>query len=133
MNLDKFYQTFHGKYEGYDLEELKKTPQYKLGMFTKIINNKEYFRKNLRGILEKDGSENIKEFEDFLVYNRAWYWIKDFDDDGFEIIVVHNYDEILLALDSSIKYFEGVEDYEKCSYLFSFKKVLKKLDPPKNT
>ena len=133
MNLDKFYQTFHGKHEGYDLEELKKTPQYKLGMFTKIINNKEYFRKNLRGILEKDGSENIKEFEDFLVYNRAWYWVKDFDVNGFEIIVVHNYDETLLALDSSIKYFEKVEDYEKCSYLFSFKNFLKELDPLKIT
>ena len=133
MNLDKFYQTFHGKFEEYDLEELKKTPQYKFGMFTKIINNKEYFRKNIRKVLKEEGNENINEFEDFLVYNRAWYWIKDFDLNNPGIEGIYDYDGALLALDSSIKYFEGLEDYEKCSYLFSFRGFLKMLDSPKNS
>jgi hypothetical protein len=127
MNLDKFYQTLHEGFEEYDLEELKKTPQYRLGMFIKIINNIDYFRKNIRRALKGEGSENINEFEDFLVYNRAWYWIKDFDLSNPEVVKVYNYGEALLALDLSIKYFEEIEDYEKCSYLFSFKSLLKML------
>ena len=133
MNLDNFYQTLHGKFSDYDLEELKKTPQYRFGMFIKIINNKDYFRKNIRKVLKEEGNENVIEFEEFLVYNRAWYWIKDFDLNNPGIEGIYDYDGALLALDSSIKYFEGLEDYEKCSYLFSFKSLLKMLDSPKNS
>ena len=67
------------------------------------------------------------------MYNRAWYWIKDFDLNDPGVGDVYNYDEALLAFDLSIKYFEKVEDYEKCSYLFSFKSLLKMLDSPKNS
>lgn len=133
MNLDNFYQTLHGNFSDYDLEELKKTPQYKFGMFIKIINNKDYFRKNIKKALV-DGREcNSDGFEDFLVYNRAWYWIKDFDLNNPGVVKIYNYDEALLALDLSIKYFEEIEDYEKCSYLFSFKSLLKMLDSPKDS
>jgi hypothetical protein len=133
MNLDNFYQTLHGNFSDYDLEELKKTPQYRFGMFIKIINNKDYFRKNIRKVLKEEENENVIEFEEFLVYNRAWYWIKDFDLNDPGVDDVYNYDEALLAFDLSIKYFEKVEDYEKCSYLFSFKSLLKMLDSPKNS
>ena len=133
MNLDNFYQTFHGSFSDYDLEELKKTPQYKFGMFIKIINNKDYFRKNIKRALVEGKEGNSNGFEDFLVYNRAWYWIKDFDLSNPEVVKVYNYGEVLLALDLSIKYFEEIEDYEKCSYLFSFKSLLKMLDSPKNS
>ena len=133
MNLDNFYQTFHGSFSDYDLEELKKTPQYKFGMFIKIINNKDYFRKNIKRALVEGKEGNSEGFEDFLVYNRAWYWIKDFDLSNPEVVKVYNYGEALLALDLSIKYFEEIEDYEKCSYLFSFKSLLKMLDSPKNS
>jgi hypothetical protein len=133
MNLDNFYQTFHGGFSDYDLEELKKTPQYKFGMFIKIISNKDYFRKNIKRALVEGKVGNFDGFEDFLVYNRAWYWIKDFDLSNPEVVKVYNYGEALLALDLSIKYFEEIEDYEKCSYLFSFKSLLKMLDSPKNS
>jgi len=133
MNLDNFYQTFHGSFSDYDLEELKKTPQYKFGMFIKIINNKDYFRKNIKRALVEGKEGNSNGFEDFLVYNRAWYWIKGFDLSNPEVVKVYNYGEALLALDLSIKYFEEIEDYEKCSYLFSFKSLLKMLDSPKNS
>jgi hypothetical protein len=80
MNLDNFYQTLHGNFSDYDLEELKINPsRYRFGMFIKIINNKDYFRKNIRKVLKEEENENVIEFEEFLVYNRAWYWIKDFD------------------------------------------------------
>jgi hypothetical protein len=133
MNLDNFYQTFHGSFSDYDLEKLKKTPQYKFGMFIKIISNKDYFRKNIKRALVEGKVGNFDGVEDFLVYNRAWYWIKDFDLSNPEVVKVYNYGEALLALDLSIKYFEEIEDYEKCSYLFSFKSLLKMLDSPKNS
>ena len=60
--------------------------------------------------------------------NRAYYWIGEFDGDNPEWVDALNfYDpiEVTSALEFTIKYFEGIEEYEKCAFLTKIKSYLK--------
>tara|TARA_Y100000385_G_C12966033_1_gene581874 strand:+ start:379 stop:786 length:408 start_codon:yes stop_codon:yes gene_type:complete len=133
MNLDKFYQSFHdqnGDYSDDELKilEIKSTPRYKFGMFVKIVINGKHFNKHLLKFFKGDEGVEVERGGLFLIYARAWYWVMDFDfkdDDWVDSITHYDFDETLLALKLCIKYFEGLEDYEKCTHLFSIEKLLK--------
>jgi hypothetical protein len=141
MNLKKFYQNLHNKKNneiegGGDLEIFKETPKYKFGMFVKIVRGGDEFKKQLGEFYDKDKTVKVSIVGEFLLYNRAWFWIVDFDknDSGWvEAIECYEYLEVLSALDLCIKFFENLEEYERCSHLVIIKDLLKKLAPPKNS
>ena len=64
--------------------------------------------------------EDVKEAGEFVVYNRAWSYIKDIDVDNKDHIdAIEKYcDEYLdIALKLGISFFEQLEEYEKCALL----------------
>ena len=127
-----------------EIKEFKATPTYKVGMFYKMISNGIQFRSQIVKFFEKSTSEDLdlglEEVGDYMMYTRAYYWIQECDlkdeewenglkhylkKDGFE---VEDYEknDLIKCFILSIKYFEEVEEYEKCAFLKNIQDYLKK-------
>ena len=133
MGLEDFYRSLYGKKDELtkmeeEIDEWKDTPRYKMGMFVKLIVNGTIFRKQLSNMFEGKNKINIGDAGEFIMYNRAWYWIKDFslkDEDWVDSVNHYEEDEIIRACELTISYFENLEEYEKCSLLLSIKNLIK--------
>ena len=132
MGLEDFYRSLYGKKDELtkmeeEIDEWKDTPRYKMGMFVKLIINGTIFRKQLSNMFEGKNKINIGDAGEFIMYNRAWYWIKDFSlkDEDWVDSVKHYEEEIIRACELTISYFENLEEYEKCSLLLSIKNLIK--------
>ena len=105
-------------------------PVYKLGMWKKLILNHINFKKKVILFFKQSNGEfdieDIKQAGDYVNYNRAWHYLKDIDtknDDHIEAIVTYRDDALETSLELGIKYFQHVEEYEKCAHIL---KILKK-------
>ena len=133
MGLEDFYRSLYGKKDELtkmeeEIDEWKDTPRYKMGMFVKLIINGTIFRKQLSNMFEGKNKINIGDAGEFIMYNRAWYWIKDFslkDEDWVDSVKPYEEEEIIRACELTISYFENIEEYEKCSLLLSIKNLIK--------
>jgi len=133
MGLEDFYRSLYGKKDELtkmeeEIDEWKDTPRYKMGMFVKLIINGTIFRKQLSSMFEGKNKINIGDAGEFIMYNRAWYWIKDFslkDEDWVDSVKHYEEEEIIRACELTISYFENIEEYEKCSLLLSIKNLIK--------
>ena len=133
MSLENFYRSLYSKKDEFskmeeEIEEWKDTPRYKMGMFVKLIINGTLFRKQLSNMFEGSNKIDIGNAGEFIMYNRAWYWIKDFnieDSDWVESVKPYEEEEVVRACDLTILYFENLEEFEKCSLLLSIKKLFK--------
>lgn len=133
MGLEDFYRSLYGKKDELtkmeeEIDEWKDTPRYKMGMFVKLIINGTIFRKQLSNMFEGKNKINIGDAGEFIMYNRAWYWIKDFslkDKDWVDSVKHYEEEEIIRACELTISYFENIEEYEKCSLLLSIKNLIK--------
>lgn len=133
MGLEDFYRSLYGKKDELtkmeeEIDEWKDTPRYKMGMFVKLIINGTIFRKQLSNMFEGKNKINIGDAGEFIMYNRAWYWIKDFslkDEDWVDSVKHYEEEEIIRACELTISYFENLEEYEKCSLLLSIKNLIK--------
>lgn len=110
---------------------IQDTPEYKVGMFTRIIMDHLQFNDKVISFfsranneLEKEDIENAGEF---VVYNRGWYYIKGLDlknkRDWYAIEKMANL-KTLTALELSIHYFEEREEYEKCAHIVKISKAI---------
>jgi len=128
-----------------DLDAFKDTPIFKVGMFKKLIWNGVNFRKQLIQFLKKTDSkhdivdEGLNEAGDYMMYTRAYYWIKDCnikDKEWKKALVNYIDEEFVLCFKLCIKYYEELEEYEKCAFLKSIqdyieeKKLLNSLKNP---
>lgn len=133
MGLEEFYNSLFGKKKSYqEIEEevnsWKDTPRYKIGMFVKLIINGTLFRNQLCSLFDGDNKENIGDAGEFLMYARAWNWIKDFDPEDEEWVDgLNSYEreDTIEAFDLAIAYFESIEEFERCASLLSIKGLLK--------
>lgn len=133
MGLEDFYRSLYGKKDELtkmeeEIDEWKDTPRYKMGMFVKLIINGTIFRKQLSNMFEGKNKINIGDAGEFIMYNRAWHWIKDFslkDEDWVDSVKHYEEEEIIRACELTISYFENIEEYEKCSLLLSIKNLIK--------
>ena len=153
MDLDNIFGLFgfnkdndNSKEESYlkEIEEYKSTPKYKVGMFYKMISNGIQFRGQLIKFFEKSTREEldlgIGEVGDYMMYTRAYYWIQECDikkdewkealqhylkQEGFENKECEKNDFINCFI-LSIKYFEEIEEFEKCAFLKNIQDYLKK-------
>lgn len=117
-----------------DIKEFLNGPFAKIGMFVKLIQNHQVFHKKLEKFLKKEqpnyNVESTKEASEFTVFNRAWTYIKNVDiDDKDHINAIINFDPktLLKVLNSSIKFFENYEEYEKCAHLFKIQEIVKEI------
>lgn len=113
----------------YDID-LTTTPKYWLGMHKKLVINHINFKKKAIKFFKQSNMElNIEEVKkagEFVAYNRAWFYINKIDinnEDHIDDIVSYGDDMLETSLELSIKYFQGLEEYEKCAHLL---KILNK-------
>ncbi len=115
-------------------KELLESTYGKIGMFAKLIQNHEVFHIKLEKFLKKEQPnydvQSTKEASEFTVYNRAWSYIKKVSlDDHDDVNAIINFDPKLLysTLGMSIKYFEEIEEYEKCSHLHNIQEIVRRI------
>ena len=140
INKDKIFSLFVDGKEIKDemakeqLKELINGPFGRIGMFVKLIQNHKIFHLKLEKFLKKEqpnyNVESTKEASEFTVYNRAFNYIKDISlDDHNHVNAIINFDPKLLysTLGMSIKYFEEIEEYEKCSHLHNIQEIVRRI------
>ena len=119
-----------------DIEiQITESAHYRVGMFTKLITQQKRFLRQIESFFTRAGKEFDTESHDqqsrFVVYNRAWHYIKNVDLNNREHladIVIHNIYDFAYALHLAIKYFEGTEEYEKCAHLFKIQGFLEEFE-----
>ena len=115
--------------EGYI--DVKDTPEYKIGMFTRIIMDHMQFNDRVVEFFSRASNElereDIENAGEFVVYHRGWFYIKGIDlenrRDWYALEKMANL-KTLTAMDLSINYFEEREEYEKCAHLLKLSKTL---------
>ena len=115
--------------EGYI--DVKDTPEYKIGMFTRIIMDHMQFNDRVIEFFSKASNElereDIENAGEFVVYHRGWFYIKGIDlenrRDWYALEKMANL-KTLTAMELSINYFEEREEYEKCAHLLKLSKTL---------
>jgi hypothetical protein len=112
-------------------ENFMDNPYVKIGMFNKIIRNNTVFNIKFKKFLDSVDPNYDKDYIDssskFITFNRAFFYIKDIDVENqqhIDALKCHDFEGLILNLDSSISFFEKGEEYEKCSYLFKIKKLV---------
>ena len=111
--------------------DIKDTPEYKIGMFTRIIMDHMQFNDRVVEFFSKASDElekeDIENAGEFVVYHRGWFYIKGIDlenrRDWYALEKMANL-KTLTAMDLSINYFEEREEYEKCAHLLKLSKTL---------
>jgi len=134
INLDSLFNLFPHR-DVSNTEEMAyidfaDKPVYKLGMYKKLILNHINFRKKVIQFFKQTNAElsieEMQEAGEFVTYNRAWSYIKQIDindDNHVEAISIYRDDALETTLELGIKYFQNLEEYERCAHLF---KILKK-------
>jgi len=127
MDLNRFFSFFNNRSNDETEENLsgfKKTPYFKIGVFTKLIINGLSFKKQVVMFFENsDGNLDMKDVDlmgEFMMYHRAWYWISQLDwtdEEWLNDLRRSSDDELLTALKLSIDFFEDEEEFERCAFL----------------
>ena len=138
IDKDKIFKLFvdgkevSGDKTNEEIQEFMNGPYAKIGMFVKLIQNHEIFHKKLEKFLKQEkpnyNVESTKEASEYTVYYRAWNYIKNVDiskDDDINAIINFNPLAFNRTLDSSLKFFEQYEEYEKCAHIYRIKETLK--------
>ena len=123
-----------GKNDEASLEEFRAKPIFHIGMYKKLIQNHLNFNTKVLKFFKESNNEfdinDIKEAGEYVVFNRAWSYISnvDIEDKGYIDALKHySDDELHMALDMGIKFFQKDELYERCAFLLKIKKKSIKL------
>ena len=136
MNFDHIFNLFNSDGDGFDrtlndgfekeveFDEFRTTPLYKLGMFEKMILNHDHLVQSISNIFKNSNDPiNIPEVEEageYIAYNRAWEYIRECelnDTCWIEGLLFRDNEYLTTAVKMAIHYFEGLEEFEKCSFL----------------
>lgn len=116
-----------------DFEGFKDTPQFKLGMFKKLILNGDSFKTQiLKFFTSSDDDfdvEGIKDAGRYMMYSRAYFWIQDCKVKSKfwnEPLKMYSDKDFLCAVKMALNYFEEIEEYEKCVVLKKIYDFVKK-------
>jgi len=132
MDANKIFGLFTGDHsseqpserETVTLENYTEHPVYWVGMFKKLIHNHKNFNHKVKDFLTNLNQEldiyDVETAGEFVVYNRAWYWIEQIDItiiDHQNAIAYHTDDYLSTYIQFAISYWEEYEEYEKCAHL----------------
>ena len=129
INLDNIFSLFSpdgeiGKNNDKVFIDLTQNPIYWIGMYKKIILN--YVRsrhkhvKFLQSIAPDIDSYEVGETGDFIILNRAYSYIQNINlsnEFHTELLISSGDDDFEFSLQLGIKYFEKLEEFEKCYHL----------------
>lgn len=114
--------------------DFKEHPLFWVGMFKKLIYNHKNFNRKVMNFFSQMDEEldlyDVEQAGEFIVYNRAWFWISKIDPtiSSHQESLLHYADDYLLTcVKFSISYFEEFEEYEKCAHLVKIQNFLKEL------
>ena len=123
-----------------DLGDYKKSFHFKIGMFIKVVIYGDKWKNSVVSMFSKADVdfdvEDIDSIGDMMLYTRAWYWINQFDFDDKECLDdlklfldkdrdTYNSSDLFISLMRTIKYFEKIEEFEKCAFLVKIRDLLK--------
>ena len=131
VNIERVFQQFQedivDKKEGELVvigKNMRESPILWLGMFKKIVTNHVTFIKQIRDFFENEEvGMNVDELDtagEYVIFHRAWYYISNIDMDNKvdqDAIKLTADDDLLSATKTVLRFFESIEDYEKCSFL----------------
>ena len=133
IDPNKIFGLFGGKEELNSKEPINQAnplaidfndPFVKLKMFKKLIMNYTFYNKSLIEMFKKaDPKLDVRELEragEAMLYERAYSYIEDLNLKSRKVkkIITSSVDEELeVAFKLSLKYFEEIEEYEKCAFL----------------
>lgn len=136
INIDNIFELFSsnedidGKDDKILYDNIKSNPIYLIGMYKKLIlNHINFYTKTIEFFRKTDKEldiEDIKHAGEFVVYNRAWFYISKINiEDEIHILAIKRYsdEKLYKTLSMGIQFFEMTEQYERCSHL---KKILDK-------
>lgn len=136
VKLDNIFELFSSN-ENVDGEndivhiDFTQTPVYWVGMYKKLVLNHLNFNKKVVQFFKESNHEldvvDMENAGEFVVYNRAWYYIQNVDINVKEhVLAIEKYQDEYLdtALKLGINFFEEQEEYEKCALL---KRILDKI------
>lgn len=116
-----------------DLELFRNTPLFKTGMFKKMIFNGINFRSQIVKFFSKAEPDieidGMEEAGDYMMYTRAYFWVEkcNLDDEEWQHALEHySDDEMITSLKLCIKYFEEIEEFEKCALLKNIQDYIEK-------
>jgi hypothetical protein len=116
-----------------ELEAFKETPHFKIGMFIKMISQGTIFKKQVLKFFSSSKSDidilGIDEAGDFMMYNRAWYWISECSTrkKEWKLALQNNASEdFIKCLEIILRYFEKMEEYEKCAFIKKIQDFVKR-------
>jgi hypothetical protein len=116
-----------------ELEAFKETPHFKIGMFIKMISQGTIFKKQVLKFFSSAKPDietlGIDEAGDFMMYNRAWYWISECSTrkKEWKLALKNNASEDFInCLEIILRYFEKMEEYEKCAFLKKIQDFVRK-------
>ena len=116
-----------------ELETFKETPHFKVRMFIKMISQGIGFKNQLlkffSNMQPKIDTDDLGEAGDFMMYNRAWFWISECNlrKKDWKIALQDNASEDFIKyLEIVLRYFESLEEFEKCAFLKKIQDFVKK-------
>jgi len=103
-------------------------------MFKKMIWNGRVFRDQVLDFLKKaeidmEIGNDLDEAGDYMMHTRAYYWIQDcnLQDKEWKKALNHYIDdEFVVCFKLCIKYFEEIEEFEKCAFLKKIQTYIEK-------
>lgn len=133
MDVNKIFNLFNGdepeslKEKSQQIDTLldyKNHPLFWVGMFKKLIQNHHVFNDQLLKFFDKvdEGLDiiDIDKAGEFVVFNRAYSYFEKVDPNNlicqealYRFADIH----LKVSIELSINYFQGTEEYEKCSHL----------------
>lgn len=142
VDVNKIFGLFNGEEKNSSPEkaqsvdaalDFKEHPLFWVGMFKKLLHNHKVFNRKVISFFSKMDEEldlyDVEQAGEFVVYNRAWFWISKIDtqvSSHQDALLHYNNDEYLLTyVKFAISYFEEFEEYEKCAHLVKIQNFLK--------
>jgi len=139
MDINKIFNLFDGSSlenkaeEASDTIIIQETPMFWIGMFKKIILNNQVFYHQLKSHLPEELLKEISQGDDLadmVTYSRAWFYISKIDLKrrvDVDALATFTDENLLYTTEMALRYFEGVEEYEKCAHIKKIQDTIKKL------
>jgi hypothetical protein len=116
-----------------DLILIQETPIFWIGMFKKIILNNQVFYHQLKSHLPEELLKEMAQGDDLanmVTYSRAWFYISKLDLKrrvDIDALSTFTDNDLLYTTKMAIRYFEGVEEYEKCAHIKQIQDIVEKM------
>jgi hypothetical protein len=109
-----------------NISDLHSHPLFWVGMFEKIIKNSNVIQTRISELFE---SQDLNNSGYVFTFNKAYSFISKIDINNIEhqkALLARNKHDLISIITSTIDYFSGQEEYEKCAFLKKIQTFLEK-------